>query len=406
MHDQPKAPRGWPAYDPATVWTLPWRRFPSGVEQAYLRWKVLSGFNRFIVSTALAIGVFDLFLPVDLALLPDVRQWALTLRLGALTPLGALILMLAGLNKARVIKRWPTSATDMLNMVFIVMAALSMAVLVARSNSPFAIYYHAGFAMVIMFANVVQRMRFKYTVWATACIYGIHLMALLRIHDVNERLALTVSLLVLTSASFTLRAAYFLEADERAWYLLYRRNKGLLAELKRAGGLLDRLTKQDPLTGLYNRRYLMQYTEQVWQRAVHDEGAIAVLMIDVGHFKAYNDRYGHPAGDACLEAVGKAMAACICEPEGMLARYGGEEFTVVLPGASPARAKEVAEALRASVERQGIEHLGSLTAKVATISIGVACLSARAHQTAHHLVSAADEALYRAKQTGRNRVSD
>jgi diguanylate cyclase (GGDEF)-like protein len=129
------------------------------------------------------------------------------------------------------------------------------------------------------------------------------------------------------------------------------------------------------------------------------------MMIDVDHFKAYNDRYGHPVGDACLKAVATALKRRLREPGDLLARYGGEEFIAVLAGTSLQTARGAAERIRRGIEGLNLLHATSSTHAVVTVSIGVATLTpADEGATTTRLISAADEALYQAKQGGRNRV--
>jgi diguanylate cyclase (GGDEF)-like protein len=133
---------------------------------------------------------------------------------------------------------------------------------------------------------------------------------------------------------------------------------------------------------------------------------VSVLMLDVDHFKAYNDRYGHLAGDACLRQVAQAMAQSLRQPVDFIARYGGEEFVAILPGADAQVAKQVAERVRQGVQTCAIEHLSSKAASVVTASIGVATADF-AHDrmlSADKLVAHADRALYEAKHASRNCV--
>ena len=129
-----------------------------------------------------------------------------------------------------------------------------------------------------------------------------------------------------------------------------------------------------------------------------------MLLIDVDLFKDFNDRAGHPAGDACLRAIAASIAETCRRAGEFVARYGGEEFAVLLPGASLADARATAEKLRASVEALGLPHPASTVAPVVTVSVGVAWFAPRPGGNAAGLLYAADRALYRAKQKGRNRV--
>ena len=127
-------------------------------------------------------------------------------------------------------------------------------------------------------------------------------------------------------------------------------------------------------------------------------------MIDVDHFKAYNDRYGHGAGDECLRQVGIALSASQLRPGDLVARYGGEEFAVILPGCHSAGAHTIAERVRQIIESLGMEHDDSPVAPCVTISLGCATLKPSMDGDPSELFLNADAALYQAKQQGRNRV--
>jgi diguanylate cyclase (GGDEF)-like protein len=158
----------------------------------------------------------------------------------------------------------------------------------------------------------------------------------------------------------------------------------------------------DRLTGLGNRRRLDAQLEQATFEARASGGALSVIMIDVDHFKAYNDRYGHPAGDACLRAVAESLAACLTRRGQEVMRYGGEEFTILLRGAEEAEAFAIAETLRQAVRAMNTSH-EDCAGGIVTISLGVATAHG-AETDAFALVAAADRALYRAKDDGRDRT--
>jgi diguanylate cyclase (GGDEF)-like protein len=175
-------------------------------------------------------------------------------------------------------------------------------------------------------------------------------------------------------------------------------------ELRVANDALQRLSTSDVTTGLANRRGFDEWLEQAWRRARREGSEVTVLLLDLDCFKQYNDRYGHPGGDECLRRVGAVLAAAARRSDDLAARYGGEEFALVLPGASRLVAHAIGERIRRQVEDLAIEHAGSTVAPVVTASVGVASTTPRGDVTAAALVAAADEALYRAKAGGRNRV--
>ncbi|MFV3411502.1 sensor domain-containing diguanylate cyclase [Pseudomonas nitroreducens] len=166
---------------------------------------------------------------------------------------------------------------------------------------------------------------------------------------------------------------------------------------------LAHLALNDPLTGLANRRCFNETLEVEVRRAQREKTPLALLMVDIDHFKLFNDTYGHPAGDACLQEVGKLLADCVRRPTDLVARYGGEEMAVVLPLTDQAGAAVVAQRMLDHLEEKAIPHRSSPFARV-TLSIGIASASGAALDGWQSLLDSADAALYAAKRMGRNRL--
>lgn len=175
-------------------------------------------------------------------------------------------------------------------------------------------------------------------------------------------------------------------------------------ELEAAQARLERLVTVDGLTGVTNRRYFDEHMTNEWKRARRDRTMVAVAMIDVDFFKSFNDALGHQAGDTCLQTVAKTIDRHLRHPADFVSRYGGEEFAVVLPNTDEIAARTVAERLRARVEDLGIRHPASAASPVVTISVGVATALPELEPAPDALIEKADQALYRAKNEGRNRV--
>jgi len=174
-------------------------------------------------------------------------------------------------------------------------------------------------------------------------------------------------------------------------------------ELRSANERLERLALVDPLSGVANRRSFDEALDKTWREAIRHGRAVGLLMIDVDYFKLFNDRYGHVQGDACLRRLGKLLMNFACRPGDLPARYGGEEFALLLPGATLAGARIVAERVRHAVEELCIAHKDSPIGQV-SVSIGVAALVPSRSEKAEGLIEAADTGLYAAKRRGRNAV--
>ncbi|MFJ4291374.1 diguanylate cyclase [Cupriavidus sp. NPDC089707] len=167
---------------------------------------------------------------------------------------------------------------------------------------------------------------------------------------------------------------------------------------------LQRLTNSDGLTGLSNRRYFDEYLGAEWRRAQREQTQLALVMIDVDAFKAYNDTYGHVAGDDVLRRVAAVIKDNCTRASDLPARFGGEEFAMVLPGTSPGGVRLLAEKVRRAVQGLAIAHSGSPTSGCVTVSIGGALLVPQAGEPSSRLVEVADAGLYQAKRNGRNQV--
>jgi diguanylate cyclase (GGDEF)-like protein/PAS domain S-box-containing protein len=179
-----------------------------------------------------------------------------------------------------------------------------------------------------------------------------------------------------------------------------------ITEQKTLETRLETLATEDSLTGLANRRCFDDRLNDEWARAYRDRSSLALLMIDVDHFKAYNDEYGHPAGDACLRVVASILAAEMHRAGDLAARYGGEEFAMLLPNTDAAGCARIGERIREAIHQAGLVHASSPISASVTVSVGGATCRPAFERTAGSasLVEAADRALYAAKDTGRDRL--
>jgi len=188
------------------------------------------------------------------------------------------------------------------------------------------------------------------------------------------------------------------------------------AQLEQANRALRYLSNIDGLTHVANRRYFNEMLNVEWLRAQRLRAAqepsrrdvpaetMSLILLDIDYFKQYNDHYGHIAGDECLRRVAQVIKQCLKRGGDMVARFGGEEFVVLLPATSSQGALYLAEIIRAQVEALAIEHGYSTVASHVTVSLGVASMHEAPDQSATDLLRRADQALYRAKATGRNKV--
>lgn len=179
------------------------------------------------------------------------------------------------------------------------------------------------------------------------------------------------------------------------------------ADVQRLGSAyesLERISLHDGLTNLANRRFFDTYLADQMAIARRHQRPLALVMYDVDSFKAYNDRYGHPAGDECLKQIARVLRTACRRPADLAVRYGGEEFAMILPDTGLAAAARIAESVRYAVQELKIPHEDSPTAAYASISGGVAVVRHGVDMSGLQLAAAADRALYRAKHLGRNRI--
>lgn len=173
--------------------------------------------------------------------------------------------------------------------------------------------------------------------------------------------------------------------------------------LKLQSDYLRAMALLDGLTGVANRRKLESHLEAAWSHACREGSPLSVIMIDVDHFKKYNDHYGHQGGDQCLQRLAMALAATLSRPYDLLARYGGEEFACLLPDTDLAGAERVAQKMLLTVAELRIEHLASEVGPFVSLSLGGATVLPSPRLQAQDLLRLADEQLYQAKKTGRAR---
>lgn len=174
-------------------------------------------------------------------------------------------------------------------------------------------------------------------------------------------------------------------------------------DLASANRELEKLSRQDGLTGIANRRYFDSYLVTELRRGARERQSLSLILSDVDHFKAFNDCYGHQAGDDCLRRVAAALSSAGRRPADLAARYGGEEFAMVLPGTVLEGAVDVAQAVSRVIEGLAIPHARSAVNPKVTLSQGIVSLTPEKETSSEDLIKRADQALYLAKQQGRNR---
>lgn len=209
-----------------------------------------------------------------------------------------------------------------------------------------------------------------------------------------------------SSAFFSLLGNYWSNSEVRRSYLYWLREETRASSLSDANNDLQRLSETDTLTGLANRRQVQPQLDLLTDDHINSKSDGAVLLIDIDHFKKYNDYYGHILGDECLRIVANTLNSCINNKH-TIARFGGEEFIAILPNVEPEEARNIANLVLHSIDALNIPHLGRADGvSTITVSIGMAHSASVEITDNAPLLDQADRALYRAKRSGRNRIED
>lgn len=257
--------------------------------------------------------------------------------------------------------------------------------------------------MVPLAAANLASLHFRQALTAIVLSDAMYTAALFSMPTFDPLLHEPALLLVLSVSAMTLWGNFRNDRDHRSLFLFMTRER-ILAEMSaEQNAALKEMTTLDPLTGIPNRRAFEERFQTIAD--TDPDSAIAVAMIDIDHFKAFNDLYGHLEGDRCLTAVARALTASLRGRGDLVARLGGEEFVVLAPGATAADVATLLERLRRSVERLAIPHAAADggARSVVTVSIGCAVVAAGPPAARREVLERADRALYAAKRAGRNR---
>ena len=293
--------------------------------------------------------------------------------------------------------RNPNWLTDLAAMMFILPGLAVEVTLFATSHAPDRVAFIDSLPLYTIGANVCFQQRFPWAAAGSACALCIILTGIgfsSNSAAAEHAEAGTAISAVLLSLMITHRLEW---QNRRAW--LFRARDAL------SNARLLALAERDGLTGLANRRAVDDWLEHAWAACVAGNTPLSVIMIDVDWFKLYNDHYGHPAGDACLRAVGAAIAGQVRRQGDLAGRYGGEEFILILPSADADTSNAIAQRVCETIQELEVPHVAGPSSAFVTASLGVATTIPAAGGSVGTLLTAADAALYEAKRTGRARVA-
>jgi len=293
-----------------------------------------------------------------------------------------------------------------------VVIGLSIVGFMALVDEPYAYAYHLGLIPWQVFVLVVLRTNLRAIAINSIIVYIAYILVsvtkdFLPYHpEVDELVIIMHPLFTVFWGVLILMGIYLGYELEKTSRIAFVKNRLLSLDAQRLtllGEELHLLSTTDSLTGLANRRHLENCFDSEWRRAIRTQDSIALIMIDIDHFKKYNDLYGHQAGDDCLRQVCDSLKEYAQRSGELIGRYGGEEFVVLLPRMTLVRAQVLAESMCSRIAGLNIEHGESMDNKV-TISIGIAAMVPSIKDDPANLLRIADRCLYRAKADGRNRV--
>ncbi|MEN4748622.1 MULTISPECIES: GGDEF domain-containing protein [unclassified Pseudomonas] len=362
-------------------------RFSTELEQRYEA-ETLEQRRQFL--SAVGIGgilIYNLFMVSDWLSLNDMFTYVALGRVCLMTPIFMILLIIARRASTRRI----VEATAAIGTVTCsVMPLIAM----IYSESPFRLHYQLGMLLIMVYCTVIQQVPVRCAAVAMACMLVIQLVTTYLAEFADFQIWQANALLFFSTAALLMMASWFLEHGSRLSYLFALRGQLLRAQLVE-------LARIDSLTQLFNRRFQGEVLASLWSRATQTPTNVAVILLDIDHFKSYNDNYGHLQGDTCLRLLSGVIQRTAQKADALTFRFGGEEIMVLMTHAHPAQARALAENLRAAVAALNVPHPVLGDGARVTISLGVAIASAP-QTSAEALIAMADKALYAAKGEGRD----
>ncbi len=340
---------------------------------------------------AIAVNVASLALdPIS-----HVFEYGLIARFGFVVPVYLLALLLLDRGP-----QWLRTAAATAPSVVFVAASGFLAEVVPPEHSD---RYFMMAGVIILFVNIAMPLHFRNALAMTAASFA----TLIAWRLVFSDLAIgdfPLMTFIAVAGGLSLVIRYRAEWDARLLFLDGLRDEIKSARLVALTQALGKLAETDPMTGLFNRRHLVQTLQEKWREAREHNDWLGILMIDIDKFKDFNDTAGHDEGDRCLIAIAGELDRQVSQANQYLARYGGEEFMAVVSHLEPEPFMAEAETIRRSIEQMDLPHPALGPNGHVTVSIGAASMIPTPHATVDDLMIAADKALYAAKSAGRNRV--
>jgi diguanylate cyclase (GGDEF)-like protein len=360
-----------------------WLRFEPQLEEHYQRERHEQGLTHLRFNLVLALGLVLAFVSMDRGFMPDTQARVALLRYAVVLPSLGLCLVVSFIPRG-----WRLYMRLVKVLAPVVLVAIVALILGADPAASAAIF--PGLVLASVFIYYLVGLTFYGALLANLIGLGAFAAGAAAWTDIPGQQTSYQAMVLLFGNIVGATVAYNLERARRTGWL----EALMLAEM----------AERDGLTGTYNRRRLDGHLRRAWQQGIREHAPMALLMIDIDCFKAYNDRYGHQAGDEALKSVASVLARCARRPLDFVARYGGEEFLVVLYDTTRDYAGELARKIMEGIRELNIPHATSGVSPVLSVSIGVAYVQPVAGRSHDGFVQLADEALYAAKHRGRNCV--
>ena len=375
--------------------------FPAELELQFERESSAPRSRRLWREGLISILAFNVFYLGEWLMTRQITDHELALQLGLLTPLCLVVNLLMRFNPPRWLREGSIS------LMACVIACSYLYLQVGKGQVAVA-FTLVGVIVTAMFAAVVMRLRFYFALVASVviAISGTAFLLLERSLKVDEKI--TGLALMGIAIGIAMMSNYSLEREERLGYLRFLQSEANRQEISEMNARLARLSSTDKLTSLPNRRTYEEQFERLWEAAKQEVTPLALIIVDVDHFKVLNDVRGHSYGDEILRRVGSLLPQALRSTADVAARFGGEEFVVLLPRTDRESAERVAERIRALIEMAGSPPQTPLPETEclmwATASCGISTCVPSASLRKELLLESADKAMYRAKAEGRNRV--
>lgn len=367
-------------------------------EEKFLASSNLPRRKKFVIAILMALAVYNAFLLYDYIIRPDMLKDIMYIRL--LYTTAPCLLLTYGLPKlSNVTHQELFAATGVL------ISTLGISAINLKTTGGYAAADAMTFPLVIVVINAMLPFRLKMALPVNVIVILIF-SACLWLHKIIPSESKNTAIVVLIATSvYTLFAVARNEKNDRINFLHQLLEEDRLAEISRINSTLFKMARTDSLSGLYNRRYFDEQFEKILTKNMKSGGAVGLIMFDVDRFKWYNDTFGHQMGDVCLRQVATA-ADSVCTNSGcLLARIGGEEFAIIVEHKLGIDAISIAEEVRSAIVELAIPHVSNVPQGIVTVSLGVTVIAPYSTINQSETLRAADEALYIAKNSGRNRVA-